>query len=189
MRGGRGTDGGRTNGRTADVDSFEGDKSKSRSEQKRNISIRPGNPQAELCVSRLHSKGCHFAPQCISNSAVLRCRSTDISIRLVLKLIGRSKSSIQYSRLHVHASQQKPIHRSLPQKLSQAISRPRGDCGGGELCPVTDLERNFSACWTRDYIVVLGSLRTEPFIPQRRGRPTSGRGVHNVRTLLRDRWD
>ena len=94
MRGGRGTDDGRTNGRTADVDSFEGDKSKSRSEQKRNISIRPGNPQAELCVSRLRSKGCHFAPQCISNSTVLRW---DISIRFVLKLIGRSKSSIQYS--------------------------------------------------------------------------------------------
>ena len=74
------------------------------------------NPQAEHCVSRLHSEGCHFAPQCISNSAVLRCRSTVISIRFVLKFIGRSKSSIQYSisRLHVHASQQKPIHRSLP---------------------------------------------------------------------------
>ena len=113
--GGR-TDDGRTNGQTADVDSFEGDKSKSRSEQKRNISIRPGNPQAELCVSRLRSKGCHFAPQCISNSAVLRCRSTVISIRFVLKFIGRSKASIQYSisRLHVHTSQQKPIHRSLP---------------------------------------------------------------------------
>ena len=45
MGGDRGTDDGRTNGRAADVDSFEGDKSKSRSEQKRNISIRPEPPR------------------------------------------------------------------------------------------------------------------------------------------------
>ena len=134
---GRMTTGERKNGRR---DSFEGDKSKPRSEQRRNISIRPETPRGSVSLEAVISCGTFYS-SCRMHIKFGRHPSDDdgdfgsFCSAVHLGAGGRGAHSVLTASRSLTRSNKSPFICPFPEKLSQEILGLKVDCGGGEREP------------------------------------------------------